>query len=414
MLMRKVLAMSKLPRPIFYFLMLLLAIVLAAIINSMFGEDAGYVKMQWGGRVLQTSFIGLLMIFLTLYFLIRATVHFFRMPKKFGQKVKEINQNNARKRLTQGMIDVSEGNFSQAEKRLTKSASKSETPLLNYLNAARAAQAQGKSDRRDKWLKQAYENTPEAAKAILLTQAELQLEADEFEMSLATLQKLEELAPGHKQSLRLQAKLYDRLEDWTQLRELVPKLRQYKSFTKESIDKISLTANTEILLDASDIEQLNMAWNALDKTTRTQSKLIAAYASGLISFGENKQAETIVNHALKKHWDEGLLDCYANLTEMDSSKQLAQVEKWLKKRGESPGLLEAAAKLCMRAQLWGKARSYIESCIAIEPSPERYQLHGELLQQLGDTGSASDAFKKGLHLLTGNLKNKILPALPEK
>ena len=412
--MQKNLAMSKLPRPIFYFLMLLLAIVLAAIINSMFGEDAGYVKMQWRGRVLQTSFIGLLMIFAALYFLIRATVHFFRMPKKFGQKVKEINQNSARKRLTQGMIDVSEGNFSQAEKRLTKSANKSETPLLNYLNAARAAQAQGKSDRRDKWLKQAYENTPEAAKAILLTQAELQLEADEFELSLATLQKLEELSPGHKQSLRLQAKLYDRLEDWSQLRDLVPKLRQYKSFTKDSIDKISLTANTEILIDATNLEKLNSAWNALDKTTHTQAKLIAAYATGLINFGENKQAETIVNSALKRHWDEDLLDCYANLTEMDASKQLAQVEKWLKKRGESPALLQVAAKLCMRAKLWGKARSYIEASLAIEATPERYQLHGELMQQLGDTDLASDAFKNGLQLLTRKVANKVLPALSEK
>lgn len=407
--------MSKLPRPIFYFIILFLAIVLAAIINSMFGEDAGYVKMQWRGRVLQTSFIGLLMIFVTLYFLIRTIVHFFRMPKKFGEKVKEINQNNARKRLTQGMIDVSEGNFSKAEKRLTKSAAKSETPLLNYLNAARAAQAQGKSDRRDKWLKEAYENTPEAAKAILLTQAELQLEADEFELSLATLQKLEELSPGHKQSLRLQAKLYERLEDWAQLRDLVPKLRQYKSFTKASIDQISLTANRELLIDAPDLEQLNSSWNALDKTTRTQTKLIASYASGLIAFGEAKQAETIVNQALKKHWDEGLLECYANLEEMDTSKQLSQVESWLKKRGESPKLLQVAARLCMRVQLWGKARTYIESSIAIEPTPESYQIHGELLQHLGDTSLASDAFKNGLELLTNKAPGKkVLPLLTKQ
>jgi len=365
--------MSKLPRPIFYFIILFLAIVLAAIINSMFGEDAGYVKMQWRGRVLQTSFIGLLMIFVTLYFLIRTIVHFFRMPKKFGEKVKEINQNNARKRLTQGMIDVSEG------------------------------------------IKEAYENTPEAAKAILLTQAELQLEADEFELSLATLQKLEELSPGHKQSLRLQAKLYERLEDWAQLRDLVPKLRQYKSFTKASIDQISLTANRELLIDAPDLEQLNSSWNALDKTTRTQTKLIASYASGLIAFGEAKQAETIVNQALKKHWDEGLLECYANLEEMDTSKQLSQVESWLKKRGESPKLLQVAARLCMRVQLWGKARTYIESSIAIEPTPESYQIHGELLQHLGDTSLASDAFKNGLELLTNKAPGKkVLPLLTKQ
>lgn len=395
-------------------MLLLLAILLAAIINAAFGEDAGYVKMQWGGRVVQTSFIGLLLMMGVLYFTIRALVHIFRMPRKLGETVKSVNQTRARKRLTQGMIDVSEGNFSQAEKRLTKAAAKSETPLLNYLNAARAAQAQGKSDRRDKWLKQAYENTPEAAKAILLTQAELQLEADEHELSLATLQKLEELSPGHKQSLRLQAKLYERLEDWTQLRDLVPRLRQFKAYNKKEIDQIALIANKELLIDASEADHLQSAWKALDKETRAQPRLIATYAQGLLDHGESKQAETIVNQALKKHWDDSLLECYANLTGLDGNKQLSQVESWLKKRGESPKLLQVAARLCMRNQLWGKARSYIEASLAIESSPASHQLHGELLQHLGDQQAASEAFKKGLQLYTGqkNVSSSSLKALP--
>ena len=404
--------MSKLPRPIFYLIWLIIAIVLAAIINAAFGEDSGYVKMQWGGRVVQTSFIGLLMMMAVLYFTIRALVHIFRMPGKLKATVDTVNQDRARKRLTQGMIDVSEGNFSQAEKRLTKSASKSETPLLNYLNAARAAQAQGKSDRRDKWLKQAYENTPEAAKAILLTQAELQLEANEHELSLATLQKLEELSPGHKQSLRLQAKLFERLEDWVQLRDLVPRLRQYKAYTKKEIDEIALIANKELLIDASEADQLQSAWNALDKTTKTQPKLIATYAQGLLYHGETKQAESVVNQALKKHWDDSLLECYANLEGLDASKQLAQAESWLKKRGETPKLLQVAARLSMRSQLWGKARTYIESSLALEPSPASHQLHGELLQHLGEVAEASEAFKKGLQLYTGIKNPSATLALP--
>jgi HemY protein len=405
--------MNKLPRPLFYLMWLMVAIVLAAIINAAFGEDAGYVKMQWNGRVVQTSFIGLLMMLAVLYFTIRGIVHIFRMPRKLGEAVKTVNQNRARQRLTQGMIDVSEGNFSQAEKRLTKAATKSETPLLNYLNAARAAQAQGKSDRRDKWLKQAYENTPEAAKAILLTQAELQLEADEFELSLATLQKLEEISPGHKQSLRLQAKLFERLEDWPQLRNLIPRLRQYKAFDKYEIDQLSLLANKEILIDAGEVGQLQDAWDALDKVTRSQPKLIAIYAQGLLALGQDKLAETAVTKALKKHWDECLLETYANLTTLDAAKQLAQIETWLKKRGESATLLHVAAKLCMRNQLWGKARSYIESSLALEATPASHQLHGELLQHLGEANEASEAFKKGLMLYGGEIPKPALPKIAQ-
>lgn len=385
--------MIKLPTTLVYFLWMLFAIVLAVILTAAFGEDAGYVKMQWQGRVLETSFILLLLMFVIAYMGIRGLAHLFRLPKKLKQEY-------ARKHLTQGMIDVSEGNFSKAEKRLTRSASKSETPLLNYLNAARAAQAQGQSDRRDQWLKQAYENTPQATKAILLTQAELQLEADEFELSLATLQNLEEISPGHRQSLRLQAKLFERLQDWHQLRDLVPRLRQYKAFSKTEIDQIALSASKSLLLDAPSLEQLHSAWNALDKVTRTQPKLIATYAQGLLTYGQGPQAETLVNQALKKHWDESLLECYANLSHMDAGKQLTQVEEWLRKRGESPKLLQVAARLCMRNQLWGKARSYIESSLALEATAKSYQLHGELLQHLGDVQEASEAFKKGLQLYT--------------
>ncbi|NNC98240.1 MAG: hypothetical protein HKN88_09245, partial [Gammaproteobacteria bacterium] len=223
-----------------------------------------------------------------------------------------------------------------------------------------------------------------------------------------------ELSPGHKQSLRLQAKLYERLEDWGMLRGLVPRLRQYQAYKKAEIDQIALLANKEILIDATAAEQLQAAWDSLDKTTKTQPKLIATYARGLLQHGQAKQAEAVVNQALKKHWDESLLDCYADLSGMDANKQLSQVENWLKKRGESAKLLQVAAKLCVRVKLWGKARSYIESSLAMQASPESYQLHGELLQHLGEVNEASESFKKGLQLLTGQTGNmtRIL-ALPQ-
>jgi len=388
--------MGKLPRPFKTFLMICAAIILAAVINAAFGEDAGYVKMVWGGRVLQTSFIGLLLILFVLYFLIRMLVNLYKMPRQLGEAVKEQNKKRAHKRLTQGMIDVSEGNFSQAEKRLTKAVGRSETPLLNFLNAARAAQAQGQSDRRDKWLKKAYENTPEAAKAILLTQAELQLEADELEQSLATLQKLEELSPGHKQSLRLQAKLFERLGDWDELRKLIPRLQKFKAFDKAEMNSLAVRANSALIDHASTQESLNAAWDDLDKTSKSSPQLIAAYANGLLEHKQSEQAQKLVSQALKKHWHEDLLDVYARLDSVDSTKRLVQVEAWLKKRGESAKLLQVAAQLSMQGELWGKARSYLESSLALEPTAESYHLYGDLLGAIGETHESASAYKKGL------------------
>jgi HemY protein len=51
-------------------------------------------------------------------------------------------------------------------------------------------------------------------------------------------------------------------------------------------------------------------------------------------------------------------------------------------------------------ELWGKARSYLESSLAIRPRAEAYQLYGRLLARLGEGENAALAYRSGLSLLT--------------
>ena len=112
------------------------------------------------------------------------------------------------------MIAVAEGNLARGEKLLGRAASTSDSPLFNYLQAARAAHLQGKDERRDEWLKLAYEQTPEAANAVLLKQAEFQLDREQYEQALATLRRIEENSKDHSHALALLARLYFKLGDW--------------------------------------------------------------------------------------------------------------------------------------------------------------------------------------------------------
>jgi HemY protein len=63
----------------------------------------------------------------------------------------------------------------------------------------------------------------------------------------------------------------------------------------------------------------------------------------------------------------------------------------------------------MKAQLWGKARSYLESSLAISPRTDAYALYGQLLKELGEEDEAASAFRSGLALVTPGLND--LPAL---
>ena len=91
----------------------------------------------------------------------------------------------------------------------------------------------------------------------------------------------------------------------------------------------------------------------------------------------------------------------------DASKQLKRAEGWLSNHSEDPDLLLAAARLCIRNELWGKARSYLETVISLRPTPETYQAYGALLTQMGEADAAADAYREGLGMVSGNQ----LPAL---
>jgi HemY protein len=54
----------------------------------------------------------------------------------------------------------------------------------------------------------------------------------------------------------------------------------------------------------------------------------------------------------------------------------------------------------MANDLPGKARSYLESSLAVAPLPDAYALYGRLLMQLGEDERALTAFRAGLGLMT--------------
>ena len=60
------------------------------------------------------------------------------------------------------MIALAEADWKNAEKLLSSGAAESDTPLMNFLAAAKAAQAQKADARRDNYLRQAHLAEPDA------------------------------------------------------------------------------------------------------------------------------------------------------------------------------------------------------------------------------------------------------------
>ncbi|MFK8029995.1 MAG: heme biosynthesis HemY N-terminal domain-containing protein [Gammaproteobacteria bacterium] len=387
--------------------LLFLAILASVLTHFVMQEDRGYVLISFLGLTVETSVPVLIMSIALIYLLIRLVIYIFRAPRKFGQAVSAQRQQRARRKLNRGLIEMAEGNWKKGESMLAQGAKSGEMPLLNYINAAKAAQLQGEHERRDNWLMLAYEQDPEASTAVLLTQAELQIGHEQYEEALATLRKVEDSNPKHTHAKVLMGTIYEKLGDWDSLYALLPELKKIKkSPAMNDITRLIAAASRHQLIAAGtkgDKSTVNKTWNGLTLAARKETELVSCYARALCDCKDHNAAEQVVKKAMGNQWSAQLASLYGNIETDAPKKQLAVAESWLQSRGDDSSLLIACARLAMRSELWGKARSYLESSLSIDPQPHAYQIYGELLTQLGETDNAAAAFRQGLAQMTGGV-----------
>ncbi len=136
--------------------------------------------------------------------------------------------------------------------------------------------------------------------------------------------------------------------------------------------------------------------------------MITAYARAAAACGDHDRLEKSIRKFLKTAWIPTLVDVYGLLETSNPRAHLSHAEAWLTRRGEDPVLLMTAARLCIQNQLWGKARSYLETSLGMLPDPVGYRLYGQLLQTMGEDDGAAEAFRLGLETATAAAR---LPAL---
>lgn len=383
----------------------LVTLFVAVIVALLAMEDPGYVLIAVGEWTIETTLaltvVIILLSFSILYYSIRAGLNVLAVPGSLRQWQKQRHEHKAAKSLTRGLIDLAEGQWQTAEKRLMKYVQDSDASLLNYLAAARAAQAQGADQRRDHYLKLALENHPSADIAVGLTQAELQLNQHQLEQALATLRHLHQLSPKHPQVLKALAGLYQNLGDWEHLLEMVPLLRKQKVMSADMINDLSQQAYLRLLQGTNLYSELSAIWTRIPESFRESEVLLTAYVRQLLKMGESDLAEPLLRHALRRQFSETLLMLYGKIESAEPSRQLALVESLLVEHERDAIALLTAGRLCLRNKLWGKARSYLEASVNAQPNIEAYNELGNLLERMGEGAAAAECFREGLTLVPG-------------
>ena len=388
-----------------FFIKLLILVIVALGAVLVVRDDPGFVMLRYRDYTVETSLAfalaALVVATTALYYLVRFLRGMLRLPGKVRRQSQSRRFDRARRQLNQGLIDLAEGRFAQAETHLMRLVEFSESPLVHYLAAARAAQLQGKHDARDNYLKAAHEANPDAELAIGVTQAELQLAHLQTEQALATLSHLHGVAPRHDYVTMLLARAYFELEDWPALVELLPGVRRKKLVKEDRLLEMERAGYCGMLSRAEGSQQeFEQAWSAIPKQQQGDAEILRHYLDTLAKkHWSSNNGEQLLLKALENRWDNGLIEVYGRFESRDPNTQLARAEKWLDDMGNNEHLLLALGCIARRARLWGKAQGYFEASIGARPTPAACLALAQLLEkQLKQPEKATEFYQKGLRL----------------
>lgn len=351
---------------------------------------------------LWVALLGVLILFALFYLFFRLLSKIFGISKQFQHWKKGRRAHKARVLTHMGLCELAEGNWKQAEETLLKAARHSRRPLIDYLAAAKAAQAQHAFDRRDTYLRRAHQNDKQATLAIGLTQAELQIESQQWEQALATLQHLQQQAPTHSYIMKLLAKVYVELKEWSQCQQLLTPLKRADAMTKKDFFSLARKVYLSLLTEAAtkELAILEATWKSLPKEYQRDSKFIYAYVDGLLTWKQDEaSAELIISHQ-KHHWDSALTELFGRIRYENKARQLEIAERWQQKHPNDTTLLMTLGELCAREKLWGKAEAYLKRSLSNQPSVMAYLKLSNVYEAMGEGEQAQACFKKTVNLIS--------------
>ena len=381
----------------------LIVLVAVMIAGLMFGPEAsgnkGYVLIALGNYTVESSVTSA--VILAVLFYGALLVIEWLLGRVFGLRRKTLGWYGSRRRrkanqqTVAATLAMAEGHYSQAEKLMLKGASNSDTPLLNYLSAAKAAQARGDDVRRDQYLQKAQEENPKAELALTLTQTQLQIEQGQYDTALAMLESVYALNPRHPMVLDQLRQVHLAREDWAALIDLAPALRKVGKLTSVQEEALLHQAWIGRLEAASGaLETLRPVWQALPRKLRQDPALLASYGDRLRRLGADSEAADLWLEALRKNPSPELFARLPKLRLDDYQPMLTL----LKKIQDQPGAEAALARVYLLAGQLDEAQRLLEQEVAKRPDAALYHALGQVMDKRRLTNKANEYYRQALQL----------------
>lgn len=336
------------------------------------------------------------------YFLLHALMITLTMPARVRDFQRRRAQRRARETFAEALRSYFEGRLGKAERSARAALELGEQPVLSAILAARAAHGLRNYGARDEYLARAAEVDRDGEDVRLVAQAEMLLEERRYHDALEVLRRLPR---KHTAALRLELRAQQLARNWDQVLQLLPQLEKRKVFDAPVVEQIRRHAYIENLKrKALDAQSLRDYWARVPAEQKREPRVAATAAQCFAALGGCAEAQRIIEEALEAQWDSGLLALYSECLGAEVTQQLERAESWLKAHPRDPVLLLVLGRLCAHQQLWGKARSYLEASLSIEPTHSAYLELARLFERTGKPEAAAAQYRHALELTLDQMK----------
>lgn len=390
----------------------LLAVFAAAVALVLLGRfDTGYALFIYPPYRIEVSMlffaVAALVAFGVAYAGLRLLGQVLVLPATVRAYRARRRRERAHAALAAALQAYYEGRYERAEKQAALAFEAGPAPGVAALLAARAAHQMRAFERRDRWLERADSAGDALRAARLVSRAELALEERDFGAARDALRKLQEAGARDVAATRLLLRAERGAGAWDEVLRLAGQLLKRDAIAPAVAEEYKLQATIELLQrSADDVEAFARRWRAVSARDQVQPRVAAAAARHATALGEAALAREILENALAAEWSSRLVALYGELPEGLSASARAQeaharierAERWLLDHERDPDLLEVLGRLCAQAELWGKAKSFLEASLSFEETRRARLELARLEERLGQTEAAQRHYRRAAEL----------------
>ena len=387
----------------------LLGLAAFAVAIALAGRHgSGYVVMVLPPLRIELSammFIILAMaIFAFGYWSIRLAIATYGLPRQRRKARAEQARATSRDAVFASLESLFSGRFRDAEEKARVGMQHEDTRDLAAALAAWAAYEGGNSGAAVPYLDRILgegggkaANMRDASKAYMLLADGRAHEARELLKSLASNDPKN---PGVLK-MKVEAEMADKA--WDDVLATLTPLARSGMLPAAAAQQIRLNAEINLIkAKPHNREIIIAAWESLDSASRYDPVMAVTVAKRLAGLDCGDDARRVVEEAIDKRgadgWDESLVAMYAACRGDSTLAQIERAEKWLKQHARDSVLLATLGKLCMRQSLWGKAQSYLEASVALQPTLDAHMTLARLMEQMGKRDEAVRHIRRSAEL----------------